>query len=125
MGRINRFLCPSCRMTWQIQLGHGFRHALLENVLEAFPEDIREKILADTKGESFPSFEFQYQAAACAKCRQVLSVPVIHLHKSGSTDAPACPDCGSPVRIKQEEESLTCPRCGESPLTAQEMGRWD
>ena len=48
MGRINRFLCPSCRMTWQIQLGHGFRHALLENVLEAFPEDIREKILADS-----------------------------------------------------------------------------
>ena len=125
MDRVNRFICPSCKMTWQIQLGHGFCHARLENVLDAFPADIQEKILADTKGEAFPSFEFQYKAAVCPKCRQVLSVPVIHLHQSGNTYAPACPDCGISVQIKEEEETLICPVCGESPLFSEDAGRWD
>lgn len=125
MGRINRFLCPSCRKTWQIQLGHGFRHALLENVLGAFPADIQEQILADVKGESFPSFEFQYRAAVCPKCQQVIAVPVIYLHQSGHIYSPACPDCGTSVQIKEEEEKLTCPRCGESSLISEEVGRWD
>ena len=112
MGRVNRFICPSCKMTWQIQLGHGFCHARLENVLDAFPA-------------AFPSFEFQYKAAVCPKCRQVLSVPVIHLHQSGNTYAPACPDCGISVQIKEEEETLICPVCGESPLFSEDAGRWD
>ena len=57
MGIIQKFKCPSCEMSWEVFLGHGMGHALIEDVLDVFPSDIRQKILADTQGEQFPAFE--------------------------------------------------------------------
>ena len=62
MGRINRFVCPSCNASWQIALGHGIGHAVLEDVLELFPAEIRRNILCDTAGKQISSFEFNISA---------------------------------------------------------------
>ena len=31
MGIIQKFKCPSCEMSWEVFLGHGMGHALIEN----------------------------------------------------------------------------------------------
>ena len=125
MGIIQKFECPSCGTSWEVFLGHGMGHALIEDVLNVFPADIQEKILADTREEQFPSFEFNYRPAVCWQCRKVVSVPVTYLHQSGHTYSPDCPDCGASVMIPPEGKELICPQCGKSALSAEETGRWD
>lgn len=125
MGRISRFVCPSCDRSWEVRLGHGMEHALLENVLDEFPPDIRQKILTDTKGEQDPSFEFNYCPAVCWRCQKIAAVPLIYLHKAGRTYTAACPDCGNPVTVLAEDREPLCPCCGKGMLSAEETGRWD
>lgn len=125
MGRIHEFKCPSCEMSWQVFLGHGIGHAVLERVLDVFPADVQQKILKDTEGEQFPYFEFNYRPAVCRQCGKVVSVPVICLHQSGNTYASPCPECGASLTIQPEDEDLICPHCGKSTLSAEEVGIWD
>ncbi len=125
MGRISKFICPSCRTSWQVSLGHGMEHAVLENVLNAFPADIQQKILSNVKEEQIPSFDFGYQTAICRDCRDVISIPVIYLHQSGKTYFTDCPECKSPAVVYPENEELVCPRCGKGVLLSEEIGRWD
>lgn len=125
MGRISEFVCPSCHMSWEVQLGHGMWHAALENVLDEFPPDIRQKILADTGEEENPVFEFNYCPAVCWQCRKVVAVPVIYLHRTGQTYAAACPDCGNAIAVQSEDAEILCPQCGKDPLLAEDIGRWD
>lgn len=125
MGIIQKFKCPSCEMSWEVFLGHGMGHALIEDVLDVFPSDIRQKILADTQGEQFPAFEFNFRPAVCWHCRKVVSIPVIDLPQSGHTYFPNCPECGTSVSVRQEDEELICPHCGKSALSAEAAGRWD
>lgn len=125
MGRISEFVCPSCNMSWEVQLGHGMGHADLESVLDEFPLDIQQKILADTEGEPYQAFEFNYCPAVCGQCQKVVAVPVIYLHQNGQTYMTACPDCGSSIALQTENTENICPYCGKSTLSAEEIGRWD
>ena len=125
MGRSREFACPSCSASWQLFLGHGMGHATLENVLDEFPADIQQKILADTKDEKIPSFEFNFCPAVCRQCKKVIAVPVIYLHHSEQTYFAPCPDCGSTVDIFKEDEDTRCPFCGEGLLSLSDIGSWD
>ncbi len=125
MGRINEFTCSSCNTTWQVRLGHGLGHAMLESVLEEFSEENQQKILEDTEGEEFPSFEFQFRTAICQRCKNVVAVPVITLLQSGQTYFNGCPDCGNSVIIPEQGSEMSCPNCGKAALTEEEIGRWD
>ncbi len=125
MGRISEFVCPSCGMSWTVQLGHGMGHAALESVLDAFPEELQQKILADTEREQIPWFEFNYHPAACWHCRKVAAVPMIYLHQSGNTYTAPCPDCGNSAAVFNEDTQTLCPYCGNGGLSAEDVGRWD
>ena len=108
MGRIREYTCSSCNKVWRVHTGHGMEHAILKNVLDAFPTDIQQKIILDTKEEQFPYFEFNYRPAVCTRCRKVLS----------------CPDCHKAVVIQEEEAKLSCPFCKEI-MSLREIGTWD
>ncbi len=125
MGRISELVCPSCNASWQLFLGHGMSHAALENVLDEFPADIQKKILADTKDEQIPSFEFNYYPSVCRQCKKVIAVPVIYLHHTGQTYFAPCPDCGNTGDAFQEGEAAECPFCGEGVLIMNDCGNWD
>ncbi|MEY8377447.1 Trm112 family protein [Lachnospiraceae bacterium 56-18] len=125
MGRINRFVCPSCNASWQIALGHGIGHAVLEDVLELFPAEIRRNILCDTAGEQISSFEFNYRPAICQQCKKMVPVPVIYFPMSGKTYSSSCPDCNGSLTLQPEKAELICPRCGNSALSSEEIGLWD
>lgn len=125
MGRISKYICPSCNASWQIALGHGIGHAVLDSVLDLFPAKVRQNILSDTEGEPFPSFEFNYRPAICPQCQKVIPVPVIYLHQSGNTYSADCPDCNHHVTVRPKEAKLICPRCQESALSAEDIGTWD
>lgn len=125
MGRISVFVCPSCDRSWEVQLGHGMGHAAFESVLDEFPPDIRQDILADTGGEQYPAFEFNYCPALCRQCQSVVPVPVIYLHQTGQTYTGACPDCGSSIAVQEEDARVLCPHCQKGILAVEEIGRWD
>jgi predicted RNA-binding Zn-ribbon protein involved in translation (DUF1610 family) len=125
MGRISKFLCPSCNKSWQTTLGHGIDHAVLENILDIFPPEIQKSILSDIEGGQIPAFEFNYRPAVCTRCRKVLSVPVIYLHRTKKTYSSVCPDCGNDVTIQSEDEKLICPHCQNSALSVEDIGIWD
>ena len=95
MGKIREFTCPSCQKSWRINVGHGLRHATLENVIQAFPPEIQQKIKETAAKEQLPLFEFHYSAALCAQCQAVVSVPVIRFLQTGKQYTGVCPDCGS------------------------------
>ena len=125
MGRISEFVCPSCHESWEVQIGHGMGHAVLESVLDEFPPDIRRKILADVQGEEYPAFEFNYHPAVCWQCRKVVAVPVIYLHLAGHTYTAPCPDCGGLAAAQAEDAEILCPHCGKGTLAEEDTGRWD
>lgn len=124
MGKIIEYVCPSCENSWQIQIGHGMTHGVLEKVLDEFSEKTQQQILTDTYGEEFPSFEFNYHPAVCRHCRKLFSIPSIYLHQSSCTYSSICPECGNAASIQTEEE-IICPHCGEGILSKEEVGRWD
>ena len=123
MGTIRKFTCPDCDWTWQVNLGHGIRHATLESVLTEFPEEMHPAILADSDGSPTPIFDFQYRAAHCPQCNKIISLPVISI--GGTVHAGSCPHCGSKPELLKEEQSLHCPQCGSTRLAGQNMGHWD
>ena len=125
MGKICEYTCPSCNTIWSIHIGHGMEHAILENILDVFPTEVQKKIISDTKEEQFPYFEFNYYPAVCHECQNIVSVPVIHLYKSGHTYSSVCPDCGKPVDVQSENIGFLCPLCKESTLLSLETGTWD
>lgn len=125
MGTIREFKCPSCYGTWRLRLGHGVMHGTLEHVLKAFPSDIQLKIFEDTKGDPAPLFNFNYRAAVCSECQDVVAVPVIYLHKTKHSYSSGCPECGSTSLIQKEDPQFICPQCKISHLLAQNIGNWD
>lgn len=125
MGRISKFTCPVCNRSWQLRLGHGIGHAVLESVLGVFPMDIQQKILADTQGEQIPSFEFNYRPAICGRCEKVVSIPSIYLQQRGDVYSAKCPDCEGDVTIVEENSEIACPHCKKGALLAEETGSWD
>lgn len=124
MGRVREYTCSSCNKVWRVHTGHGMEHAILKNVLDAFPTDIQQKIILDTKEEQFPYFEFNYRPAVCQECQNIIAIPVIHLHQSGHTYSSTCHDCHKAVVIQEEEAKLSCPFCKEI-MSLREIGTWD
>lgn len=125
MGRIREFSCPSCGMSCLLFLGHGMRHGTLENVLQEFSAGVQKKILADTKEEKIPSFEFNYRPAVCRQCKKILAVPGVYLHRTGQTYFGTCPECGGMVSVLQTDEKAMCPCCGGAVLEVNDNGNWD
>lgn len=125
MGTIRDFECPSCYGTWRIRVGHGMMHGSLNHVLKAFPPDIQKKILTDIDGEPDPFFNFNYQAAACLQCGEIIAVPVLYLHKTECSYVSGCPECGSLELMPEEDSNFQCPRCNNKQLSVQVIGSWD
>ena len=53
MGEIRKITCQSCGRNWELQTGSGLRHGLLENVISAFPENLRKKIAGSMEDMNF------------------------------------------------------------------------
>lgn len=123
MGRISQFVCPECRQAWKINLGHGLRHAVLDKVLNEFSQEMREKILARIGGQQIFDFDFNYRAAVCGHCGEVVAVPVLGLRGMGEPFVGECPACGHAPEIGGE--TLACPHCGAARLEEQTVGMWD
>lgn len=123
MGILRKFACPYCEGAWEVKLGQGIRHAMLESVLREFPEEMHPAILASAGGSPMPIFDFQYQAARCARCGEIISVPVITI--GGNVHAAPCPHCGDAAKVLDEEETPLCPRCGRGRIASQRVGHWD
>lgn len=140
MGKVCEFTCPACQSSWTINIGHGLRHATLENVCKAFPADIQQKIKETAAEEHLPLFEFNYHAALCPQCKAVVSVPVIRFLQTGKSYIGVCPECGNsdcgdpqpnepdhtaPLSIIHDDMACLCPHCEKMQLSVQEIGNWD
>ena len=124
MGVIREFRCPSCEKTWKLSTGHGMRHGMLGRVMEAFPQDIQRKIVEDV-GKSLPLFTFNYEAAVCGQCRELVALPVLQLMDSGHTYRGRCPRCGGEPELLEEDSRVLCPACEKDRLGVQDVGHWD
>lgn len=120
MGKICEFTCPACQSSWTINIGHGLRHATLENVCKAFPAEIQQKIKETAAEEHLPLFEFNYRAALCPQCKAVISVPVIRFLQTGKSYIGVCPECGNSEDCKPQPSDPGCgsQHCGGSDSTA-------
>lgn len=125
MGVIRQYQCPSCRESWELCIGHGMKHGVLGRVIEEFPEDIRLKIVKDVQGRELPLFHFQYQAAVCGHCQDIVAIPVLQLLESGQSYVGRCPECGSEAKLTAEDSPVVCPGCGKALLDIRDTGRWD
>lgn len=125
MGTVKEFKCPTCYGTWRLRVGHGMMHGSLKHVLETFPADIQQKILADIKGEQAPFFNFNYRAAECPQCQAIVAVPVIYLHETKQTYSSGCPECGNMPSMLPEDSAVICPHCKKGQLFIQNIGDWD
>ncbi len=130
MGKIREFTCPSCQKSWRINVGHGLRHATLENVIQAFPPEIQQKIKETAAKEQLPLFEFHYSAALCAQCQAVVSVPVIRFLQTGKQYTGVCPDCGSANSASLNDDlngdsNSGIPNCSNQDRTAPNAGHQD
>lgn len=125
MGTIREFRCSSCHEGWRVNVGHGMMHGALEQVLKLFPNDIRQMILADTKGEQAPLFNFNFCAAVCSECCNIVVIPVIYLHETDKTYFSGCPECGGLVTLPEKDSEYICPRCKKHQLLIQNIGSWD
>ena len=104
MGEIRKITCQSCGRNWELQTGSGLRHGLLENVISAFPENLRKKIAGSMEDMEFPIYDFAYQPAHC--------------EETG-------PICGRRVKLMKSMKRNACPVCGEKALLEEETGMWD
>lgn len=127
MGMIQTFTCPACHESWEITTGHGIMHSTLERVLKAFPQDMQMAIRIEVQGQLAPIFHFNYCAASCSRCKNIVAVPVIYFPKSGRSYTSFCPQCSTAadLEILKENASPICPRCKSSLLSAEDSGRWD
>lgn len=125
MGRIQEYKCPSCHGFWKLFLGHGWNHGSIKQVLKVFSPELQNKIIAEAKGDPDPLFLFNYQAALCKDCQNLLAVPVIQFLETKRMFMPKCPDCGGDVEILAEDSDVICPRCKKEILCLQEIGNWD
>ena len=124
MGEIRKITCQSCGRNWELQTGSGLRHGLLENVISAFPENLRKKIAGSMEDMEFPIYDFAYQPAHCEYCCQIVSVPVFEpMEKEAFVGG--CPICGRRVKLMKSMKRNACPVCGEKALRDEEIGIWD
>lgn len=124
MGKIEKVACASCKREWQCMTGCGLSHALLPDVVRAFPEEIGKKVMAETE-EEFPVFEFGYRIAICGRCSNVVSVPVLKLEEKNTEYVGPCPVCGEEASLIADIVDAACPRCGKKRLWTEETGGWD
>lgn len=124
MGKVIKIACKSCKGEWQCLTGCGLSHALLQDVLREFPEEIREKIV-EQAGEEEPIFEFGYQAAVCGGCMSIAGVPVIRLEDGDTEYIGPCPTCGDAVSLITDINDTACPVCKNKTLKAEIAGNWD
>lgn len=125
MGRIHEYKCPSCHGVWKLFLGHGWNHGSIKQVLKVFSPELQNKIITEAKGDPDPLFLFNYQAALCKDCQNLVAVPVIQFLETKKTFVEKCPDCGGDAEILAEDSDIICPRCKKENLCLQEIGNWD
>lgn len=125
MGLIKEFRCSSCCKTWKIFTGHGKNHGILNQVLGAFPSDMKKEIIADIKGDLEPLFLFNYQTAVCHQCQSLSSVPVLRFLETEQSYMGKCPLCGGEAKILEDDSHILCPQCQKESLSVQEVGHWD
>lgn len=124
MGKIIKVACKSCKNEWECKTGCGLSHALLQDVLQEFPEEIRVKITEEIVEES-PIFEFEYHISSCSHCGKIVSVPVIRFEEGDAEYIGSCPVCGNDVSLIPNIRKAICPVCSQKKLLAEETGRWD
>lgn len=125
MGNISQFSCPDCRQAWRVNLGHGMNHAMLNTVLEAFSEQTRQKIVGCVGGRQILYFDFNYRAAVCSRCGNIVEIPVLKLPEIGETFVGECPECDHSAEIIKDGETPMCPHCGAAALEETPLGHWD
>lgn len=127
MGIIQEYKCPACRKTWRLFVGHGMNHNTLDHVLEAFPANIRHKVL-ETEGSSKnldSLFLFNYRPAVCRQCQDIVAIPVLRFPESGHLYISECPECGNTPELLEESVNAFCPKCLKQNLSYKETGHWD
>ena len=125
MGVLVNITCMSCGADWQQRVGSGILHGDLKAVADLYPEEIKQKILLCAGQEEFPSYDFGYRLASCAKCKEVISVPVLKLGKDGKVYVGTCGQCGGTVELAERKKELSCPVCHKASLRVEETGLWD
>lgn len=124
MGKMIRVACTSCKEEWECMTGSGLSHALLQNVIQEFSKETREKVMGEI-GEELPVFEFGYRISVCSGCARIVSVPVLNLEDGNAEHIGPCPVCGEDVSLIADIEEAVCPVCKNKTLLAEETGRWD
>lgn len=125
MGVLVKITCRSCGADWQRGIGSGMMHGNLEKVAGLYPEKIKQEILRCAEQEDFPSYDFEYRLASCDQCKEVVSVPVLTLKKSGMTYIGTCAQCGREAQLMEKTEKTPCPVCHKASLKVEETGLWD
>ncbi|MCX4339808.1 MAG: hypothetical protein OSJ72_09205 [Lachnospiraceae bacterium] len=124
MGKMIKVTCTSCKGEWECMTGCGISHALLQDVVREFPQEIGDKIRKEN-GEEFPIFDFGYQLSVCGDCRNAVSVPVLRFDEKDVEYMGPCPVCRGKAALVTDLEDAVCPVCGKKTLTAEETGSWD
>lgn len=124
MGKMIKIACTSCKNEWECITGSGLSHALLQNAVQAFPEEIGKKVMGEIE-EEFPIFEFGYCISVCGCCAKIVNVPVLNLEDGNTEYIGPCPVCGEEVSLITDIDEAVCPVCKNKTLSAEETGRWD
>ena len=131
MGQIIEIKCSKCGYRESANIGQGIRYKRLENVVNLFDEQTKDKINKTvTAGNSI--WSAYREIGECRKCKRIVGTTVFTVtdEQGKKTALVSKCSCGNELRIIDSEkvligqQNVKCSKCGGN-LEAKEIGRWD
>ena len=131
MGSIIDIQCPKCGYKHSAAIGQGIRFNRLENVIEPFDKETKEKI-RKAVGDSGSIWSAYREIGECKGCKKIVSGTVFILQdeKGNKTGFVTRCSCGGELKLLGAEAILRgkkkaqCPKCREI-LEIKATGNWD
>lgn len=125
MGEIRAYTCK-CGYQKELFTGGGLGGCNIEHIAKFFPEAVK-AFLKEREEGRVKWYIMENEISYCDQCREVQALPAFsYTRKDGYTChfESSCPVCAGTVTRADDEENLTCPRCGKK-MTYEVTGDWD
>lgn len=112
--------CKNCKYNSAFMLGTGEYYVLVENCLDALPEESAEEISVLLKKHTMEDFTFAYKLFQCDHCTLLFDHGDLEIqfeNQDTYLNPIACPSCHEDMRQTDQDEKqideLICPLCSE------------